>query len=57
MKRLIKIKKNKKAIVSDYLIWLLIGIAVLAIVMITIFVLKGKGISVIDKIKNLLRFN
>jgi len=48
--------KNKKAIVSNYLIWLLIGMAILAIVMITMFMLKGKGISIIDKIKNLLRF-
>lgn len=44
---------KKRAIVSEYLPWLLIGIAILAILMITIFVLKDKGISLIDKIKNL----
>ncbi len=45
---------NKKGVVSDYLPWLLIGLAVLAILMITIFLLKGKGFSLIDQIKNLL---
>ena len=44
---------KKRGIVSAYLPWLLIGIAVLAILMITIFILKGKGFSLIDQIKNL----
>jgi len=44
---------RKKGIASEYLPWLLIAIAVLAIVMVTIFLLKGKGISLIDKIKDL----
>lgn len=48
-------KKNCKGVVSEYLPWLLIGIAVLAIVMITIFLLKGKGISLLDKILDLFR--
>ncbi|MEK6757710.1 MAG: hypothetical protein AABX88_01145 [Nanoarchaeota archaeon] len=46
---------NKKGLVSEYLPWLLIGIAILAIVFISIFILKGQGISLIDKIKNLFR--
>ena len=46
-------KRGKKGIVADYLPWLLIGIAVLVILMIAIFVLKGTGVSLIDKIKNL----
>lgn len=46
---------NKKAIVTDYLPWLIIGIVVLAIVLISIFILKGKGLSMIDQIKNLFR--
>lgn len=50
-----KLVKNKLGIVADYLPWLLIGIAVLAIVMITIFLLKDQGISTIDKIKDLFR--
>ena len=47
--------ENKKAIVMDYLPWLIIGIAVLAIVMITIFILKNKGVSLIDQLKGLFR--
>jgi len=48
-------KRNVKGIVSEYLPWILIAIAVLAIVLVSIFVLKGKGISLIDKIKGLFR--
>ena len=44
---------KKRGIISDYLPWLLIGIAILAVVMIAIFVLKDKGVSLIDAIKNL----
>lgn len=46
---------KKKGVISEYLPWLLIGIAVLAIVMITIFLLKEKGISLLDKIQDLFR--
>ena len=46
-------KKRHKGIVSEYLPWLLIAIAVLAIVMISILVLKEKGFSLIDQIKDL----
>jgi len=47
--------KSKKGIVADYLPWLLIGIAVLAIMMIFIFFLREEGVSLIDQIKNLFR--
>jgi hypothetical protein len=47
--------KFKRGIVTDYLPWLLIAIAVLVILTITIFVLKEKGISALDSIKNLFR--
>jgi len=47
------LSKKKRGIISEYLPWLLIAVAVLAIVMITIFLLKGKGISLIDKLKGL----
>ncbi len=47
---------KKRGIITEYLPWLLIGLAVLAIVMITIFFLKEKGISLIDGLKDLLRF-
>jgi len=47
-------KRGKRGIVSEFLPWLLIAIAVLVILMITIFVLKGQGTSLIDKIKGLV---
>jgi hypothetical protein len=47
--------KSKRGIVTEYLPWILIAVAVLVILSITIFVLKGKGISAIDTIKNLFR--
>jgi len=47
--------KSKRGIVADYLPWLVIAVAVLVILTITIFVLKEKGISAIDTIKNLFR--
>lgn len=47
--------KNSRGIISEYLPWLLIGLAVLAILVITIFLLKEKGVSLIDQIKNLFR--
>ncbi len=43
----------KKGAISEYLPWLLIALAVLAIVMIAIFLLKEKGFSLIDKLKSL----
>lgn len=46
---------EKKGIVSEYLPWLLIALAVLVILMGMIFLLKGKGMSMIDQIKNLFR--
>jgi len=45
---------KKRGVVADYLPWLLIGIAILAIIMITIFLLKGQGFSLIDRIKDLI---
>jgi len=46
---------KKRGIVTEYIPWLLIALAVLAIMVITIFVLKEKGISIIDSIKNLFK--
>ena len=45
----------KRGIVSEFLPWILIAVAVLAILMITIFVLKGQGFSLIDKLKGITR--
>jgi len=44
---------DKRGIISEYLPWLLIALAVLVILMITIFIIKGQGFSLIDKIKGL----
>ena len=44
---------KKRGLVSEHLPWMLIAIAILAIVMITISLLKDQGLSLIEKIKNL----
>jgi len=46
---------DKKGIIAEYLPWLLIALVVLVIVIISIFFLKEKGISLVDQIKNLFR--
>ena len=48
-------KRGKKGIATEYLIWLLISLAVLVVLMITIFIIKGEGVSLIEKIKALFR--
>ena len=47
--------KNKRGTVPFYIIAILIAVALIAIVMITLFILKGTSISLIDKIKDLFR--
>lgn len=47
--------KFKKGVVSEYLPWLLIGLVLLVVVMISIFFLREKGFSLIDQIKNIFR--
>ncbi|MFH1365503.1 MAG: hypothetical protein ABIH28_02890 [archaeon] len=47
--------QEKKGIISDYLPWLLIALAVLVILMIAIYFLSGNSFSLIDKIKLLFR--
>ncbi len=46
---------KKRGIVSEALPWLLIGIVVLAISFIIIFLLKEKGVSAIESIKDLFK--
>jgi len=48
-------KFGKKGVISDYLPWLLIGLAVLAIILIAVFVMKEQGVSLIETIKNLFK--
>jgi len=45
--------KFKRGIVADYIPWLIIGIAVLVIISIAIFLMRGQGEGLIDKIKEL----
>ena len=45
---------SKRGIIADYLPWLLIGVAVLVILLLTLFVLKGEGVTLIDRLKGLL---
>ncbi len=47
--------KCKKGVVSEYLPWLLIALVLLVVVMISIFFLREKGVSLIDQIKNIFR--
>lgn len=47
--------KKERGIVSEALPWIMIAIAILAILMISIFLLKDKGVSLIDKFKGLFR--
>ena len=44
---------DKRGVVSEYLPWILIAVAVLVILMVSIFLLKGEGTSFIDKLKSL----
>lgn len=47
--------KDKRGIISDYLPWLLIALAVLAILVIGAFLLKEKGFEFIDKILSIFK--
>lgn len=51
-----KLRKDKKAIEIEMLGWWIIALAVLVILIIAAIILKSKGISAIDYIKNLFRF-
>jgi hypothetical protein len=56
LKRRITMKKIfKKGVISEYLPWIIIALVLLVVVIISIFVLKENGVSLIDKIKNLFR--
>ena len=41
---------NKRGIVSEYLPWIIIAVAVLVVLVITAFFLRGQGVNLIDKI-------
>jgi uncharacterized membrane protein len=48
--------KNKFGIVTEYLPWLLLALVILVILILGIFVMRGEGESLIDKIKNIFSF-
>jgi hypothetical protein len=50
-----KERGNKKGVITEYLPWILIALAVLAILVISALILKEKGIDIIQKIKDLFR--
>lgn len=45
---------DRKGVISEYLPWLLIALAILVILMVAIFTIKGTGSSLIDKIKSII---
>jgi len=47
--------KEKKGIVSEYLPWLLIALAILIILSLSAFIFKGKGLEIISKGLELFR--
>jgi len=48
---------DKRGVIADYLPWLLIGVATLAIIMLVIFLLKGSIFSLGDRIKDFLKIS
>jgi sensor domain CHASE-containing protein len=46
---------RKRGIVSEYLPWLIIAVILLVIILLSIFLLKGKGFQFIDQIKNIFK--
>lgn len=46
---------RRRGIISEALPWIVISLIILGILMISIFVLRGRGITVIDAIKDLFR--
>ena len=50
------LKKDKKALITSFVGKLLIGLAILVILIAATIILKGKGISAFDFIKDLFRF-
>lgn len=48
------LKSKKKGVITEYLPWILIAVAVLAIVMIAVFFLREGGFNLIDEVKDLM---
>ena len=48
--------RGKRGVITEYLPWILIALAVLVILMIVIFTISSQGGTLVDKIKNLFKF-
>ena len=44
---------GKRGVISDYLPWIILAIVVLTIMMIAIFMLRGKGVGLLDRLKSI----
>jgi len=49
-------KRSRKGIVWQEIGWWVIGLAALAMIVVALFLAKGKGISLIEQLKEMLRF-
>ena len=48
--------RGKRGIFEDYMGWVILAVALLALALVGYFILKGKGIGAIEFIKNIFRF-
>lgn len=46
---------GKEGIASEYLPWIMISVAILVIILLSIFLFKEEGLSLLDRIKGLFR--
>lgn len=51
-----RLKRGKKGIVWSEIAWWVIGLAVLAIVIVAVMIMRGRGTDLIEQIKNIFRF-
>ena len=49
-------KSDKRGMEIEMLTWWIIGFVVLVVVVLSIIILRGKGVSALDFVKNLFRF-
>ena len=55
MKDMLK-SKNKRGIVWSEIAWWVIGLIVLALVIIALFIMQKRGLDLLERLKELLRF-
>jgi flagellar basal body-associated protein FliL len=55
-RKLNEAKKSKKAIETEFLIWIIIGIAILVLAVILFAQAKTKGVNLLEYLKTLFRF-